>query len=102
MDPLIASPSRVGHDSVTALPLGHSVREGAGGITRETCLWRLSMRGLSRARWIAGVGIMALAVTACGGGDDNGGNNPSNGNTSAAAQGGTLNVYASEPAYLFP
>jgi ABC-type oligopeptide transport system substrate-binding subunit len=44
---------------------------------------------------------MALAVTACGGGDDNGGNTPSDGNTSAA-EGGTLNVYASEPAYLFP
>jgi len=44
---------------------------------------------------------MALAVTACGGGDDEGSNNPDN-TGSAAPEGGTLNVYASEPAYLFP
>jgi ABC-type transport system substrate-binding protein len=66
------------------------------------------MRGLSRARWIAGAGLMALAVTACGGGDPEpadstpASNDGSDEPTSAAPQGGTLDYYAAEPAFLFP
>ena len=59
------------------------------------------MRGLTRARWVAGAALVALAVTACGGGDDPEGS-PSEGTSSEAPQGGTLNVYAGEPAFLFP
>jgi ABC-type transport system substrate-binding protein len=64
------------------------------------------MRGLSRARWVAGAGLVALAVTACGGGEEpsGGGNTGGGGSPSATAAptGGTLDYYASEPAYLVP
>ena len=61
------------------------------------------MRGLTRARWVAGAALVALAVTACGGGDDP--ETPAPGTTeseSEGPQGGTLDVYSVEPAFLFP
>lgn len=55
-----------------------------------------------RARWVAGAGLLALAATACGGGggetDD-----PAAGHAETpGGQGGTLRLYASEPAFLIP
>ena len=61
------------------------------------------MRKLSRARWVVGAGVVALAVTACGGGGDPG-SDPGD-STSAPdepAAGGTLRYYSIEPAFLFP
>jgi ABC-type oligopeptide transport system substrate-binding subunit len=62
------------------------------------------MRGLARARWLAGAAVLALAVTACGGGgDDDDTTGDDTGSTGdAAVQGGTLRIYASEPAFLLP
>jgi ABC-type oligopeptide transport system substrate-binding subunit len=61
------------------------------------------MRGLPRARWIAGAAVLALAVTACGGNDDSGDNNPTNTTSSDSGDsGGTFKVYLGEPAFLLP
>lgn len=58
------------------------------------------MRGLPRARWIAGAAVLALAVTACGGGGDDTGS--SDAPTSGGDAGGTFRVYLGEPAFLLP
>jgi oligopeptide transport system substrate-binding protein len=59
------------------------------------------MLKLSRARWVAGAGLVALAVTACGGGGS-GGDPESSGGPDSSAAGGTLHYYSIEPAFLFP
>jgi ABC-type transport system substrate-binding protein len=62
------------------------------------------MRGLTRARVVAGAALVALAVTACGGGeepDDTGGTGTPQ-PTGEQPTGGILDYYASEPAFLFP
>jgi ABC-type oligopeptide transport system substrate-binding subunit len=64
------------------------------------------MRGLPRARWIAGAAVLALAVTACGSGDDGEGSKntdtPGSTTSSEASQGGVFRVYLGEPAFLLP
>ena len=59
------------------------------------------MRGLTRARWVAGAALVALAVTACGGGDDP--ESPAPGTSeseSEGPQGGTLDVHRGSPSRL--
>lgn len=64
------------------------------------------MRGLARARWLAGAAVLALAVTACGGGgddpDDPGEAPPAEGEEEEPVAGGTFAVQLGEPASLIP
>lgn len=64
------------------------------------------MRGLGRARWLAGAAVLALAVTACGGGEepddpgaDPGGEDPA---AEEPVAGGTFAAQLGEPASLIP
>ena len=59
------------------------------------------MAKLLRTKWIAGAGLVALAVAACGGDGDPGDEPDGSGGTDGGG-GGTLDYYSIEPAFLFP
>jgi len=61
------------------------------------------MRGLARARWLAGAAVLALTVTACGGdAEEDPGTGETTGGDEEPAAGGTLRMFAGEPAFLIP
>lgn len=57
------------------------------------------MRGLPRARWLAGAAVLAVSLAACGGGGGAGGGSTPG---AAAATGGTFSVEICEPKSLVP
>ena len=63
------------------------------------------MRGITRARWVAGAALVALAVTACGGDEDPdepGLRHPEHASRRSAARAAPSTSTAGEPAFLFP
>ncbi|HEX6233624.1 MAG TPA: ABC transporter substrate-binding protein [Jiangellaceae bacterium] len=60
------------------------------------------MRVSTPFKLAASVAAVALLATACGGDDDDGGDAADQGEEPVVAEGGTLRIYSSEPAFLIP